>query len=237
MNIGRHVPDHPEGCRIDPSPKRKRGACKLVGHASGSDWRRIPVHTHPVRSQRGAGRAFSMAEVLVSLLIVSGLVVVALNTVGDATVGRQKAADRGLGQLLAQDLISEILRQYYQEPDDTPIFGREASESATSRAAYDDVDDYHGWDASPPQQRDGTEIPDAAGWRRCVAVEYADPDDLTATVVSDLGVKRITVTVKNNDIVVASLLAVRIGLDYDGGPGTETLDPKERAPSGYDHRV
>ena len=45
--------------------------------------------------------AFSLAEVLVSLLLVSGLVVVALNTVGDATLARHTMSDRGAGHLLA----------------------------------------------------------------------------------------------------------------------------------------
>ncbi len=153
--------------------------------------------------------AFTLAESLVSMLIIAGLLVVALNTVGDATVGRQNIGDRSRGQLLAQDLMVEILAQAYEEPVDVPFFGPEAPETSTSRADYDDVDDYDRWEASPPQKKDGTEIPDSTGWRRKVTVEYTDPDNLVAKMVSDTGVKRITVTVEHNDIVVASMVAIR----------------------------
>ncbi|MGB2984553.1 MAG: hypothetical protein WBE26_01610 [Phycisphaerae bacterium] len=161
-------------------------------------------------ARKGTIRAFSLAEVLVSMLLVSGLIVVALNTVGDATVGRQKTGDRGVGQLLAQDLMSEILAQAYEEPVDTPVFGPETAEGAGTRVSYDDVDDYSGWSASPPQKKDGAETPGQIGWRRTVTVEYVYPDDLnTSTGTSDVGVKKITVTVEHNDIPVASLVAIR----------------------------
>ena len=155
------------------------------------------------------GRAFSLAETLVSILLVSGLLVVALNTVGAAMVGRQKISDTARGQLLAQDLMAEILPLLYEEPDDTPTFGRESSEAGTSRESYDDVDDYHNWTSTPPEYRDDTAIPGLSVWSRSVVVEYVDSNDLTTVVVSDQGVKRITVTVKRDDRVVASLVAVR----------------------------
>lgn len=154
-------------------------------------------------------RAFSLAETLMSIVLVGGLLVVALNLVGDATVGQQKMGDRGRGQLLAQDLMAEILQQPYDEPVDAPVFGREPSESGGSRTDYDDVDDYHGWNASPPQRKDGTQIPDRIGWRRTVIVEYVDPNGLTVVVGGDYGVKRITVVVRHNDVPAASMVAIR----------------------------
>lgn len=166
---------------------------------------------------RGVGRvvppgenlAFSLAEVLVSVLLVGGLLVVALNTVGDATIARQKTSDRGRGQLLAQDLLAEILLQAYEDPVEVPTFGREPTESSVSRASYDDVDDYDGWDASPPQQKDGTAMADLVGWRRTAAVTYVTPDDLRALVGGDQGIKRIAVTVTHHDVEVALLTAIR----------------------------
>lgn len=154
-------------------------------------------------------RAFTLAETVISTLLVGGLLVVALNTVGDATLGRQKIGDRGRAQLLAQDLMAEILGQAYKEPVDPPTFGREPSESGGARVDYDDVDDYHGWDSSPPEYKDGTAMTGLTGWRRTVTVEYVDPNDLTHTVAGDQGIKRITLTVSRNDLVLGSLTAVR----------------------------
>jgi hypothetical protein len=149
--------------------------------------------------------------VAVSVLLVGGLLVAALTTLGGAAAGRRKIADRGLGELLAQDLMGEILRQPYEEPVDTPVFGLEASESTGNRSAFDDVDDYNGWVDSPPQRKDGTLIPEGTGWLRRVTVVYAASDDLTSTVGTDQGVKRVTVAVERNGVPAASVVAVRTG--------------------------
>ncbi len=152
-------------------------------------------------------RAFSLVEATISVVIVSVMLVAALNTVPAAKLGGRKTADRGKGMLLAQALMSEILVQDYQEPVDTPVFGRE-SESGGDRANYDDVDDYDGWSSSPPEYKDGTQIANLAGWKRSVAVVWVNATDLSVTSGSETGVKRITVTVTYN-VELASLIAVR----------------------------
>ena len=174
--------------------------------------------TTQLRYRPKTNTAFSLAETVVSVALVGGLLVVALTTVGDTTLGRQRLSDRGQGSLLAQDLMSEILRQPYEDPNDTPTFGAEASESTGSRAGFDDVDDYTAWSASPPQKKDGTQMPDRTGWQRAVTVEFVDPDNLTTVVGSDQGVKRIAVTVSRNDVVVSSLVAVRTSATDESRP-------------------
>ena len=153
--------------------------------------------------------ALSMVEVMISTVIVGVLITAALSTVGASKRGQLSNANHRIGQLLAQELMSEILPQMYEEPDLTPLFGPEAPETADSRANYDDVDDYHGWNASPPQDKDGTQIPDRQEWTRSVSVEYADLNDVLQKAITDSGLKRITVTVTHNKAVVASLTAVR----------------------------
>ena len=154
-------------------------------------------------------RALSLIETVFSVVLVGGLAVVAMNTVGSSVVGRSGTATGGKGELLAQDLMAEILARPYEDPDETPTFGRESSESGSDRAGYDDVDDYDGWVSSPPENRDGTLMPDLTGWSREVTVEWAEPTDLTATSGTDQGIKRITVTVKRNGKVAATLVALR----------------------------
>ena len=165
-------------------------------------------HHQPSRSPRSR-RAFSLAEIAVSMLLVSGLLVVSLNMVGDVTIGRQNMNDRSVGHLLAQDLMSEILPLSYQDPDGTPMFGYEAGESTTTRADFDDVDDYNGWSATPPESKDGTKIPDRTGWRRIVKVEYVQANDINTPALGHEGVKRIHVTVDHNGVETASLVGVR----------------------------
>ncbi len=157
-----------------------------------------------------AKAGFSLVEVSICVLIVAVVLVAALTALGGSGVGMQRITDRGRGKLLAQMLMSEILQQDYREPDGTPAFGPESSEGlAGSRIFFDDVDDYNGWSAQPPQDKDGTPLAELANWRRSAAVAWVDPADLTQVSGSDTGLKRITVTVSNNDVVAASLVAVR----------------------------
>jgi len=143
------------------------------------------------------GRGFSLIEAVLSVVIVGGLLVAAMNTLGAGTTAEYTTAERSRALLLAEDLMSEILQQAYEEPSLPPgSFGRGSDESATGdRSGFDDVDDYHGWSASPPERRDGTPIAWASGFTRTVEVHRVDASDLNLVSGSDTGVKRIRVTV------------------------------------------
>lgn len=154
-------------------------------------------------------RAFSLAEVVIATLIVGIMLVAAMKTVGASVRGRIIMANRERGFLLAQQLMSEILQADYQEPVEAAVFGPEASETGGTRAAFDDVDDYHNWTASPPQQKDGTLVPDRADWQRTVTVQFVKKNSLSLVSSSDQGVKRITVTVSRSGQAMASLVTVR----------------------------
>ncbi len=155
-------------------------------------------------------RAFSMVEVMMSCVIVAIMLTAALTTVGAGKLGKRKNADASLGQLLAQQLMEEIVSQYYEEPDRTPRFGREGmSEGYDSRSDWDDVDDYDGWYASPPENKDGTVMSGVDGWGRAVGVARVLPTDLNTVLSMETGVKKITVMVTHNGMKVASVVAVR----------------------------
>jgi len=166
-----------------------------------------------------SARAFTMAEAVLSVFIVGVVLVAALHTVGASRAAQQKVGDRARGMLLAQDLMTEILQYAYEDPASGPgSFGLGADEVGDgSRSLWDDVDDYEGWSASPPQRADGEPIEGFVGWGRRVAVDWVDPDDLTQTLLYDSGVKRITVTVTHHDVPVASLVAVRTSVWPDSG--------------------
>lgn len=171
-------------------------------------------------------RGLSMVEVVVSILIVGVMAAAAMRTIGAARMGQYRAAVGSHGQMLAQELMSEILAQAYAEPTDTATFGRESGESATSRADYDDVDDYHGWSASPPQTADGRPYADLADFTRSVTVTRVNTNNPDQSVSGDTGVKRITVTVLHRGLVVAKLEALRCGLtaEQSGDVITDLLE-------------
>jgi prepilin-type N-terminal cleavage/methylation domain-containing protein len=153
-------------------------------------------------------RGFSLLEVALSSLLVGVVLAAAMRTVGGSVFTQYRVAERITARFLAEGLLTEILGKDYKEAGSTAI-GLDAGESSTSKANYDDVDDFHNWSESPPQFADGTAMPDLAGWRRSVEVAYVDPTDLGRTLLSDTGAKRITVTVYHNDVVVAARIAIR----------------------------
>ncbi len=88
--------------------------------------------------------------------------------------------------------------------------GPEADEGTSNRADFDDVDDYDGWTATPPQEKNGTELAEYDGWTRSVTVEYVDPLSPGNTAIStDSGAKRITVTVTDPRGAKTSIVSVR----------------------------
>ena len=161
-----------------------------------------------LRGWRSA-RGFTLIEASVSVLIVGGMMIAAVSTVGAFKSSQNKIVTRARARLLAQGLMAEILSLDYEEPVDTPVFGRESSENGGDRAEWDDVDDYHGWTASPPEHKDGTALVDLAGWTRSVVVEWVNAADLTQVSGTDTQVKRITVSVQRGDTVDVVVVAIR----------------------------
>ncbi|RPJ80583.1 MAG: type II secretion system protein [Acidobacteria bacterium] len=158
-----------------------------------------------VRRQVG----FTLIEAVISTVIVAVMFVAALNTVGAARVAQHRAALMGRGRMFAELLLVEILQWDYQEPGSTRVFGREAGESNTSRTAYDDVDDYHGWTESSPAAPDGTALPNSANWSRTVTVEWVDPLNPHQVSGAETGVKRITVVAAFRNVPQATVIALR----------------------------
>jgi Tfp pilus assembly protein PilV len=162
----------------------------------------------PIRLQ-----GLSLVEVVASTMIVSMLAVATLNSLGAATRSADSIGNRAIAACLADELLSEILQQAYSDPDGAATFGTESGESTSPRAAFDDVDDYDGWVASPPQYRDGTVIADRANWRQRVSITWRVPVDPTQTSGTDQGAKRIRVQIECNDQVLADQTAIRTNTD------------------------
>jgi Tfp pilus assembly protein PilV len=160
---------------------------------------------HTGRAQR---KAISLAEVLVSMAIMTVLLVSALNTLGASASSHMQINHAVKGEQLAQDLLEEILGWPYADADGGSI-GPESGEAGSTRAAFDDVDDFHNWSASPPQLPDGTTLPDLQGWNREVKVQYVKSNDVNTVSFLDDGSKRITVTVRYQAKLVATLAAIR----------------------------
>ena len=153
--------------------------------------------------------AFSLVEAFVSVVIVAGMLVAALSAVGASRLSQQRTSEYSRGQLLAESLMAEILQQDYLDPNDTPVFGCESGESTSTRADFDDVDDYDGWSSTPPVAKDGAQLVGLSGWQRSVTVKWVNPADTGEVKSSETNAKRVTVTVSCNNKQVGSLAAIR----------------------------
>ncbi len=154
-------------------------------------------------------KGFTLVEAVLSLVIVSVMLVAVLSTVGASRLSQYRTSQYSRGQLLAEALMAEILPQDYLDPNDTPVFGTESGESTSTRADFDDVDDYHGWSSSPPVAKDGTELAGLSGWQRSVTVQWVNPADITQAQGSESNAKRVIVTVSCNNKQVGYLTAIR----------------------------
>lgn len=160
---------------------------------------------HQAKRKRLAG--ITLVETVLSLLILGGAFVAALNTIASARGAQAIVTQRQLGLVLAEDLMAEILAQAaYKEG---LLFGPEVGEALSGRIAFDAVDDYDGWEASPPVDMNGAVISGADRYSRQVEVVFVQLLDPTTRSMTDQGVMRITVTVKRGDKAVATLTSYR----------------------------
>lgn len=171
------------------------------------------------RGAAAGAAGFSLIETVLSVVLVGGLFVAALNTAGAAAAARRAAANRAEGMLLAQDMMAEIVQQAYEEPsgsisllgiDLTNLLGLDSGElfANGSRANFDDVDDYDGWNGTP-QTKSGTAIAWAAKYKVSVQVGPVQLNNPRTASSLETGIKRVVVIVKRSDREVARLTAYR----------------------------
>ena len=160
------------------------------------------VFTQPFL-KRHLGRAgFTLAEVLVSVVVIVIALVPLITVLGQGVKRGKDPQKITVANFLAQDLMEEIMCKKFDEdptnPDTTARLGPDSGEtrqgSPTSRN-YDDVDDYDGYTESPPKEVDGTQMTDYAGYTRSVVVDYMNETNLDLVSTGITRFKRITVTV------------------------------------------
>jgi Tfp pilus assembly protein PilV len=165
----------------------------------------------PLQAKTRSG--LTLAEVAISTLLVGVLMVASLRTVESSLRTWQQAARSADCGSLARQLLDEIQTRAYEDTGGSPIFGPESGETSSpaNRSLFDDIDDYDGWSASPPQDLTGTALPDYTGWTRSVAVRKlaANGHAVLSSGATDEGLREIEVTVTSPDGCVTALKAWR----------------------------
>jgi MSHA pilin protein MshD len=170
-------------------------------------------------SRRTKRAGFTMIEAAVSVAIVGVLLAASAGAlVGIAKIQRTQLERRG-AYALAEQLMGEIIQQYFSDQNSPPVFGPEPGET---RPVFDDVDDYNGYAASPPVQKSGAAMPGYAGWTESVGVAYVDPNNPANTLASST-LKRITVTITSPSGKQYTLVGLRSQFGpYEAEPLSQT---------------
>ena len=158
-----------------------------------------PIHVH---------HAYSLVEVVIAAGIVSVLAVGALNGLGGVFRTYAITDEQSRVSMLATDLMHEILQSAYEDPNGDAVFGIETGENSSLRSTFDDIDDYHEWNASPPVDRNGNAYTGYSGWQRSVEVVWAVVTDPKTDAADESGLKRILVTVRSPRGVEQTLTAL-----------------------------
>ena len=180
-----------------------------------------------VDSPQTARRALSLTEVVVATALVGLLLVAALDSAGIVFRTRKLNANVLTGPGLAQELLDEILAMPYNDPQNLGgPSGVDAGESASARATFDDVDDYDGLNVLGARTRGNVAIAGYAGWRFQSQVAWAQLANPMATSGSDVGLKRVTVSVISLANKTTTLVGLRSrygALEQKPGYGTTAV--------------
>jgi type II secretory pathway pseudopilin PulG len=169
------------------------------------------VNSNTAKRAKARRGGFSLAESVVSTLIVGFLLITASRSVSTSVLTQTKTAEMVKANVLADSLLSEIMSLNYMEPGQTvSAITRESGESGGSKVTYDDVDDFNGWTEQPPQYRDGTAMANLSNWQRRAFVQWITIGvGGTITVSgSESRIKRIQVIVRANGIDVVTRQAL-----------------------------
>jgi MSHA pilin protein MshD len=163
-----------------------------------------------VRTTSSRCRGLTLVEAVMACLVVSILMVSAMRAAGMVARYQFATSDRARARFLAGQMMTDVLSYPYQDPLVTPVFGIETGEVATNKTTFDDVDDFNGWNESPPQDRDGNAMTELAGWKRYVSVAWVTSANVSTVSATETGIKRVTVTVSKNNVTLSTRVAIKV---------------------------
>jgi hypothetical protein len=165
------------------------------------------------RAAISARLGFSLLEVAISSLLVGVVMVGSMRVLGQSIQSQRLASERMQGQYLAEGLLSESLQLAYMQPGaESSSIGRESGENPRIRSTFNDVDDFDGYNATPPLNVDGSTMNGLNGWRRVVRVRWVDPNNIAQTRTVETQLKRIQVDVFFHDRLVATATGLKANL-------------------------
>lgn len=158
-----------------------------------------PNNMSTVHRPRRSARGVAYTEVLLSGIILSVLIVSALQLFANLGRSQQNTLDEELMNQLASQMIEEIKVLPYRDPTAENEHGPGTDETGTSRSAFDDIDDYDGWSAQPPQDKQGNPISRHPDIIRSVTVIKIASNNFNQQVADDEGYKKVIVKISRHE--------------------------------------
>jgi Tfp pilus assembly protein PilV len=168
-----------------------------------------------------ARRGVTLMETVIGSLLVGGVLASTIQLVAPTVRATGLAQDKLTAAALADSLLDEIAALPFQDPTDASnVNGPEAGETTGARKEFDDIDDYHAWNA-PAQQADGSDIVGlGTGWTVSVGVEHVRANNPGIIVATRTGVKRIVVAVSRDGVLLAERAILRTSAFDNARSGT-----------------
>jgi prepilin-type N-terminal cleavage/methylation domain-containing protein len=159
-------------------------------------------------------RGFSLIEVLIATVLI-GLSIAALVAAnGSFSMANVTGADLSTAEFLAEQIRELTTMLPLVDPAVTTwtTLGPESGE--TTVAAYDDVDDFDGFDSATlgaPISAGRTTLPDLAAFRQQVTVQKVNPSNFDQTWADNTtsNFARVTVTISQNGRQISSASWIR----------------------------
>lgn len=167
------------------------------------------------RAVRNRQRALTYVEVLISLVILATAVAASVGAYGSFAGGSRAWGERSTAAELANRLMSQVFTLPYADPSVSDpcamhTIGVDSGENAANRTTFDDLDDFNGWNVTPPRDTANAEQAEYTGYREQVTVAFdTSLATATGTSISAWGAKSIRVTVYKDDRALAELVTIR----------------------------
>ncbi len=155
-------------------------------------------------------RAVTLMETVIGSMLVGGVLASTMHIVAPTARATAHADRRVTAIALADAMLDEIAALPFEDPTDaTGAIGPEAGEVTGTRNGFDDIDDYHGWNA-PPRHADGLAISGmASGWTVQVSVQHVLASNPSSVQATPTGVKLVVVTVRLSGVLLAERSMLR----------------------------
>lgn len=143
-----------------------------------------------IRNQRGVTLIDLILVIIIVSLAVPPMMALLIQGTRQSTFGVTVSRANSLASALLEEMRSK--RGDENATSASMTLGPEFGENRTT---YDDVDDYHGLDESPPKDSLGNDLAGYAGFRQQVSVCYVANTNLDTCVGGISLYKKVTVTV------------------------------------------